>query len=77
MVIKKVNTPSEMRRVVLPFKEPERISEQPNAQPSCFLLVPIGQTGTLVRRAELTQERTEPDRTLTIVTEAENQATIF
>ena len=38
--------------------------------------MPIGQEGSLVRRAEPAPERTEPDRTLALVAEAENQAAI-
>ena len=61
-----------MIRVVLPFEELERISEQPAAQPSCFPIMPFGQAGSLVRRAEPAPERTELDKTLALVTEAKN-----
>ena len=68
MVIKDINPLSEMRRVVLPSEEPERRSEQPATQPSSLPLIPLNQEGSLVQRAETAPERTEPDRTLVLVT---------
>ena len=39
-------------------------------------MIPLNQEGSLVQRAETTPERTEPGRTIVLVTELENEADV-
>ena len=76
MVIEDVNPSCEMRRVVIPFGEQGEMTEQLTAQPSSLPLVPLIQERAMVGRAEPTLERTKLERTLALVTEAENEFAI-
>ena len=69
VVIEDANPPSEIRRVVVPSMHQE-IMKQPIAQPTILPLVPINQEGTMVERAEPAPERSKPERTNALVTEA-------
>ena len=69
VVIEDANPPSEIRRVVVPSMHQE-IMKQPIAQPTILPLVPINQEGTMVERAEPAPERSKPERTNAMVTEA-------
>ena len=48
VIVKDVNPPSKMRRVVLPSKESARRLAQPTIQPSSLPLIPLIQEGSLV-----------------------------
>ena len=76
VVIKDVNPPSELRRVVLPSKEQEKMSEQLATQPPSLPLRSLGQEGSITERAEPALKRTEPERTLALAIEDVNQAAI-
>ena len=72
MVIKYVNPPSEMRRVVIPSREQGKITEHLTAQPSSLPLVPSIQERSMVERVELAPERIKLEMMLALVTKAEN-----
>ena len=63
-----------MRKVVLPF-EPHQ--EQPAAQTSSLPFVTLNQEGTIGERAQLAQESTELEKTITLVTHLEATVVAF
>ena len=74
VVIKEVNPPSEMRRVVLPSELPR---EQPAVATSNSPLVPLNPERPMVKMAKLAQKTTERKRTLTLVTHPVAAAVVF
>ena len=65
-----------MRRVVLPSKVAKRRSKQPVIQPTSLPLVLFFHEESVVHSAKTAPERTEPERTLILVTETGNEAVV-
>ena len=63
MVIKEVNPPFEIRKVVIPSNHQEKITKQPTTQTSSLPLVSMNQERSIVEKAELALERTKSERT--------------
>ena len=74
VAIEDLNPPSKIRRVVLPSKQQ---IEQTVSQPSNLPLVPTTQEETIVAKAKSALERTEPERTITLVIETEVATVVF